>query len=66
MPAGLTGGLCAGGAAGLTGDLCAGGESRLPVGLQIIGRKFRDEDVLAAARALEEIQPWDYEIPLGR
>ena len=38
----------------------------LPVGMQIIGRKFKDEDVLAASRAYEEIAPWDYEIPLGR
>ncbi|MDO4805396.1 MAG: amidase [Lachnospiraceae bacterium] len=38
----------------------------LPVGLQIIGRKFRDGDVLAAARAYEEINPWSYDIPLGR
>lgn len=38
----------------------------LPVGMQIIGRKFRDGDVLAAAHAYEEINPWSYDIPLGR
>ena len=45
--------------AGLT---CKG----LPVGMQIIGKKFRDEDVFAAAHAFEEISPWGYEIPYGR
>lgn len=30
----------------------------LPVGLQIIGRRFDDALVLRAARALEQIQPW--------
>ncbi|MBQ6551909.1 MAG: amidase [Lachnospiraceae bacterium] len=38
----------------------------LPVGMQIIGRKFMDEDVLAASRAFEELAPWSYDIPLGR
>ena len=43
-------------------------ESGLPIGMQIIGRRFRDEDVLAAARTFEEIQPWRrlYEIPYSR
>ncbi len=45
--------------AGLTKD-------GLPVGLQIIGRKHMDEDVLAAANAFEQIAPWSYEVPLGR
>ena len=45
--------------AGLTKD-------GLPVGMQIIGRKHRDEDVLAAAWTYEKIAPWSYEIPLGR
>ena len=31
----------------------------LPVGMQIIGKKFRDEDVFAAAHAYEQIAPWD-------
>lgn len=38
----------------------------LPVGLQIIGKKFRDEDVLAAAKTFEEICPWSYDIPYAR
>ena len=45
--------------AGLTKD-------GLPVGLQIIGRKFRDEDVLAASYTYEQINPWSYDIPLNR
>ena len=38
----------------------------LPVGMQIIGKKFRDEDVLAVAKTFEDIAPWGYEIPFGR
>jgi Asp-tRNA(Asn)/Glu-tRNA(Gln) amidotransferase A subunit family amidase len=30
----------------------------LPVGLQIIGRRYDDVGVLAAASALEELRPW--------
>lgn len=30
----------------------------LPVGMQIVGRKFRDEDVFTAARTFEKLQPW--------
>ena len=45
--------------AGLTKD-------GLPVGLQIVGKKFRDEDVFAVAKTFEDIAPWNYEIPYGR
>ncbi len=38
----------------------------LPVGMQIIGKKFRDEDVLAASYTYEQISPWSYDIPLSR
>lgn len=38
----------------------------LPVGMQIIGKQFRDEDVLAVARKFEMIQPWSYDIPFNR
>lgn len=31
---------------------------RLPIGLQIVGRRFDDVGVLRAARAFEQIQPW--------
>ena len=38
----------------------------LPVGMQIIGRKFLDEDVMAASYTYEKINPWNYDIPYGR
>ena len=38
----------------------------LPVGMQIIGKKFLDEDVLAVAKTFEDIAPWGYDIPYGR
>ncbi len=41
-------------------------KSGLPVGMQIIGKKFRDEDVLALSYAFEQIQPWNYEKALRR
>lgn len=37
---------------------CGWSESNLPVGLQIIGRRFDDATVLRAARAMEQLQPW--------
>ena len=42
--------------------------SGLPIGMQLIGRRFRDGDLLAAAAAFERIQPWRglYEIPFSR
>ncbi len=30
----------------------------LPAGMQIIGRKFRDEDVLAVSKTFERLRPW--------
>ncbi|BDG59544.1 amidase [Caldinitratiruptor microaerophilus] len=40
----------------------------LPVGLQIIGRRYADADVLAASAALERVRPWKdlYRIPAAR
>ena len=38
----------------------------LPTGMQIIGRKFKDEDVFAVARTFEQISPWSYDIPFNR
>ncbi len=32
----------------------------MPAGMQIIGRRFHDMDVLAASAAFEEIQPWKH------
>ena len=42
--------------------------SGLPIGMQLIGRRFCDGDVLAAAAAFERVQPWRalYEIPFSR
>lgn len=40
--------------------------SGLPVGMQIIGKQYRDEDVLAVAHKFEAIQPWSYDIPFSR
>ncbi|MDS0477892.1 amidase [Natrinema sp. 1APR25-10V2] len=31
-----------------------------PVGLQIVGRRFADDDILAASAALERERPWDH------
>ena len=33
---------------------------------RLIGRKFRDEDVMAAAYTYEQLNPWTYDIPLNR
>jgi amidase len=33
-------------------------EGRLPVGMQLIGRRYADADVLAASAAVERIRPW--------
>jgi Asp-tRNA(Asn)/Glu-tRNA(Gln) amidotransferase A subunit family amidase len=46
-------------AASVPAALDAGG---LPVGLQVIGRRLRDVDVLAVAAALELIRPWDHHL----
>ncbi len=43
-------------------------KSGLPIGMQIIGRRFCDADVLAVSKAFEEIRPWRdlYDIPQKR
>jgi amidase/aspartyl-tRNA(Asn)/glutamyl-tRNA(Gln) amidotransferase subunit A len=40
----------------------------LPVGMQLVGRRYADADVLAASAAFEALRPWaaDYGIPAGR
>lgn len=40
----------------------------LPVGMMIIGKRFADADVLAAAAAVERVRPWTklYDIPAAR
>ncbi|MCR5593630.1 MAG: amidase [Saccharofermentans sp.] len=45
---------------------CGFTSSGLPVGMQIIGQKYKDEDVFAASHAFEQISPWNYDIPYGR
>ena len=37
----------------------AGMAGHLPVGMQIIGRRYADTDVIAASAAFEQIRPWD-------
>jgi amidase len=46
----------------------AGLSDGLPVGLQVIGRRGADVDVLGASAAFEKARPWDhiYEIPANR
>lgn len=41
----------------------AGLSDGLPVGLQVVGRKWRDADVLAASATLERVRPWDAAYP---
>lgn len=43
-------------------------EDGLPVGLQIIGRRYADSDVLAASAAFERVRPWNhlYKVPAAR
>jgi amidase/aspartyl-tRNA(Asn)/glutamyl-tRNA(Gln) amidotransferase subunit A len=41
---------------------------KLPVGMQIVGRRYADADVLAASAAFERLHPWHdtYRIPAAR
>jgi amidase len=43
-------------------------EGRLPVGMQLIGRRYADADVLAASAAFERLRPWQdtYRLCAGR
>jgi len=38
----------------------------LPTGMQVIGRKYHDEDVLSLSYTIEQIKPWSYNIPNDR
>jgi len=55
-PINFTGHPAASVPAGLTDD-------GLPVGMQVIGRRFADEDVFAAAGAIERARPWHDDYP---
>jgi amidase/aspartyl-tRNA(Asn)/glutamyl-tRNA(Gln) amidotransferase subunit A len=44
----------------------AGTASGLPVGMQIIGRRYADADVLAASAAFERLRPWHGRYALAR
>lgn len=46
----------------------AGLSEGLPVGMQVIGRRYADEDVIAASAAIERIRPWQqhYGVPQER
>lgn len=43
-------------------------DARLPVGMQIIGRRHDDVGVLTASSVFEQIRPWDaiYQLCRGR
>lgn len=43
-------------------------EDKLPIGMQIIGKQYHDEDVLALSHAFEQIKPWydNYKYALNR
>jgi Asp-tRNA(Asn)/Glu-tRNA(Gln) amidotransferase A subunit family amidase len=59
FPFNMTGHPAASVPCGFTGD-------KLPVGLQIIGRRFEDATVLRAAAAFERLEPWAHaKPPLG-
>lgn len=47
--------------AGLTSD-------NLPIGMQVIARQYKDEDVLAVARTVEKLRPWrdNYKLAFDR
>jgi aspartyl-tRNA(Asn)/glutamyl-tRNA(Gln) amidotransferase subunit A len=44
---------------------CGFTRDRLPVGLQILGRRFEDATVLRASAAFERLAPWAQERPAG-
>ena len=41
-------------------------DNMLPIGMQIVGKRYHDPDVFTVARAIEVAQPWNYLIPKSR
>ena len=42
---------------------CGWSNENLPIGMQIIGKRFDDKTVLQVSKAFEEIKPWQEKIP---
>ena len=47
---------------------CGLSKENLPIGLQVSGKRFKDDEVLRVAKTLEKINPWNdyYQLPLNR
>jgi len=43
---------------------CGWSRERLPIGLQIVGRRWRDDTALTIGKALETVRPWADRRPL--
>lgn len=41
-------------------------KSGLPIGVQIIAKRYDDEMIFTVARAIEQLHPWEYKIPFNR
>jgi aspartyl-tRNA(Asn)/glutamyl-tRNA(Gln) amidotransferase subunit A len=39
------------------------GNKGLPIGMQIVGRRFDEKTVLQVSKAFEEIEPWQHKVP---
>jgi aspartyl-tRNA(Asn)/glutamyl-tRNA(Gln) amidotransferase subunit A len=42
---------------------CGWSSEGLPIGMQIVGRRFDEATVLQVSKAFEEIAPWQEKIP---
>lgn len=42
------------------------GDSGLPIGLQVIAKRYDDNTLFRFCSALEKLHPWNYDIPLNR
>lgn len=41
-------------------------KENLPIGMQVIGKRYRDPDVIRFSYMIEKLMPWGYEIPYRR